>query len=297
VTFAVIAVFIAVFGAVYYVGVGVLRSRSSDRLASLQRTREDILGTSFSERAVGPLVDRLGRWAIRFTPVGWGARTERRLLLAGWENRYDRNSWAAIRLLSVAGAVLVWLVVQSFVTGFWARVLFFAVILFMGIFLPNGILNRRIEDRRDAMRKELPDIMDLLVISVEAGLSFEGALNRVVATVPGIMADEFNRALAETRVGVTRAAALKHLVERTDLDELRTFVLALNQAETFGVSIARVLRVQADELRVRRRQRAQELAFRAPVKLVFPLLFCILPALFVVLLGPAAIEIFENIID
>ena len=166
---------------------------------------------------------------------------------------------------------------------------FFPIVL--GFFGPDAWLSRKIGDRRKSMQKALPDVLDMLVISVEAGLGFDSALARVVQTVPGPLSEEFFRMLQETRVGVARRDAMRHLSERTDLDELRSFLLAMMQAEAFGVSIARVLRVQADEMRVKRRQRAQEKAFAAPVKIVFPLVFCIFPALFVVLLGPAGIQI------
>jgi tight adherence protein C len=171
------------------------------------------------------------------------------------------------------------------------RIILFALPIALGFFGPDAWLQRKIDDRRQNMLRALPDVLDLLVISVEAGLGFDSALSRVVATVPGPLSEEFFRMLQETRVGVSRRDAMRHLMDRTDLDELRSFILAMIQAEAFGVTIARVLRVQADEMRVKRRQRAQEKAFAAPVKLVFPLVFCIFPALFIVLLGPAAISI------
>jgi tight adherence protein C len=167
----------------------------------------------------------------------------------------------------------------------------------VGYLGPDAVLNRTIEERRDQMRKDLPDLIDLLVISVEAGLGFESALGRVVQTVPGELSDEFARMLQETRVGVSRREAMRSLGNRTDIDELNSFVMAIIQAEAFGVSISRVLRVQASELRTKRRQMAQERAFKAPVKMVFPLVLCIFPALFVVLLGPAVMEIYENFIN
>ena len=171
------------------------------------------------------------------------------------------------------------------------QIMLFVLPIVLGFFGPDAWLKRKIDERRQAMLRALPDILDLLVISVEAGLGFDSALQRVVATVPGPLSEEFFRMLQETRVGVSRRDAMRHLMERTDLDELRSFILAMIQAEAFGVTIARVLRVQADEMRVKRRQRAQEKAFAAPVKLVFPLVFCIFPSLFIVLLGPAAIQI------
>jgi tight adherence protein C len=182
------------------------------------------------------------------------------------------------------------------IPDFNMKMITLGVLMVVGVFLPPARLNSRIDDRRKAMEQQLPDIIDLLVISVEAGLGFDAALGRVVQNVPGEISDEFSRTLQETRVGVSRSDALRNLGSRTDVDDLNTFILALIQADQFGVSIARVLRVQAEEMRIRRRQRAQEKAFSAPVKLVFPLVICILPAMFVVILGPAGIQIWETLL-
>jgi len=295
--FAVLAVGVLVAALVVYVGNGVVSARqhSGSRLTSLQ-TRTESLESGFSERAVAPVVEGLGRIVLRFTPTGWVGKAQHKLVLAGWADRMDGNTWAAIRIISIILAFLLWLPVQSLVEGSTAKLVTLGVIMMVGIFLPSARLNSRIDDRRKAMEKQLPDIIDLLVISVEAGLGFDAAMGRVVQNVPGEISNEFARMLQETRVGVSRSDALRNLAARTDVEDLNSFILALIQADQFGVSIARVLRVQAEEMRIRRRQRAQERAFAAPVKLVFPLVICILPAMFVVILGPAGIQIWETLL-
>jgi tight adherence protein C len=137
--------------------------------------------------------------------------------------------------------------------------------------------------------------MDLLTISVEAGLGFDAALVQVISNTPGPLSEEFSRLLQEMRLGHSRVQAFKNLQGRTDVDELASFILAMIQADTFGVSIAKVLREQAKELRTKRRQRAEEAAMKVPIKILFPLIFCVLPALFIVILGPGAIRIAENL--
>ncbi len=296
--FSAVSMFVAVTGFVAWVGFGIIRARkaATDRLAvygSADFMREETLKRSLSERAVAPIFIGVGKRLARFTPAGWMGKTNHRLLLAGSPGTLDANVWAVIKLLSVAVAAVLWFLIQ---VGSDAQTKLISLVLLgiLGFFGPDVWISRRIQERRSSMQKALPDVLDLLVISVEAGLGFDSALARVVATVPGPLSEEFFRMLQETRVGVSRRDAMRHLNERTDVDELRSFLLAMMQAEAFGVSIAQVLRVQADEMRVKRRQRAQEKAFAAPVKLVFPLVFCIFPSLFVVLLGPAAIQIYET---
>ncbi len=294
---AVVTTAVAVVYIGFVVGTNLQRSRraSSRRLASLQ-THEDIMQRSFIERALVPVFNRVGSLGMRVTPGAWAERTRRRLIKAAWYPAIDETSWAAIRAIAIVIGVVAFLVLSRYAEG-TQQLLLFAVCAIAGWSGPDQLLNRRAADRVHAIERDLPDIIDLLVISIEAGLGFEAALDRVVQHVPGELSDEFGRMLQETRVGVSRYEAMRALAERTDVDDLNSFILAMNQADTFGVSIGRMLRVQADEMRTRRRQRAQEKAFAAPVKMVFPLVICIFPAIFTILLGPAAISIIRNLGD
>ncbi len=302
---AVVAVSALVFFVIVWVGLGVTRAREdmNDRLALYGRrtgagtVRDEELAKPLAQRTVGPIVIKISNFLRRFTPVGYLEKKQHQLVLAGNPGNLDAPSFIVIKLLTTIAGLFGAFFLQDFGADGLQRTSLFILPIALGFFGPDAWLTRKIDERRQTMLRALPDILDLLVISVEAGLGFDAALSRVVATVPGPLSEEFFRMLQETRVGVSRRDAMRHLMDRTDLDELRSFLLAMIQAEAFGVTIARVLRVQADEMRVKRRQRAQEKAFAAPVKLVFPLVFCIFPALFIVLLGPAAISIGEAFAD
>ncbi len=298
---AVVAVFILVVFVIVWVGMGVTRAREemTDKLAlygqnqAIQDAREEELAKPLAQRTVGPIVIGLSSFMRRFTPVGYLEKIQHNLVLAGNPTNLDAPAFVVIKLLTTTAGLIAGFFLVDFGDDGLQRTVLFVMPIALGFFGPTAWLRRKIDDRSKTMLRALPDILDLLVISVEAGLGFDSALTRVVATVPGPLSEEFFRMLQETRVGVSRRDAMRALMERTELDELRSFILAMIQAEAFGVTIARVLRVQADEMRVKRRQRAQEKAFAAPVKLVFPLVFCIFPSLFIVLLGPAAIQISE----
>lgn len=300
ITLAVGAVFALVLFVVVWAGLGVTRAREdmAHRLAMYGRTsgatgsaRDEELAKPLAQRTIGPIIIGISNLLRRFTPVGYLEKKEHQLVLGGRPGNLDAPAFVVIKLLTTAVGLIGAFFAVDYGADALQRVALFALPIVAGFFGPDAWLQRKIDERRQAMLRALPDILDLLVISVEAGLGFDSALSRVVATVPGPLSEEFFRMLQETRVGVSRRDAMRHLMDRTDLDELRSFLLAMIQAEAFGVTIARVLRVQADEMRVKRRQRAQEKAFAAPVKLVFPLVFCIFPSLFIVLLGPAAIQI------
>ena len=211
----------------------------------------------------------------------------------GDQNAVDR--FLAIRVVTVVLAPVAAYIAYIYApVGGMARLLMVLVAAGFLIAGPDAILNRKVEERQYLIRTKLPDVMDLLVISVEAGLGFEQALDRTVSAVPGPLSDEFARMLGEVRAGASRADAMRALDARNNVPEIRSFVLAILQADTFGVSIGRVLRAQADEMRIKRRQFAQERAMKAPVKMLIPMVFCIFPALFVVVLGPAAISISQS---
>ena len=250
---------------------------------------------SFAERVVVPALRAAGRLTALLTPPGYLASVSRRLTLAGRPGEDELDSFMAGRVVTIV-LVPVMLVISAFLPvshlDAIAFFLFFALMLILG---PESALNRRVEKRQNEIRRQLPDVLDLLTISVEAGLGFDQALARTVVAVQGPLSDELTRMLGETRAGAGRREALEAMDERTDVPEFRSFILALIQADTFGISIAQILRAQSEEARTSRRQFAEEKAQKAPVKMMFPLVFCILPSIFVVIIGPAAIEVYRQL--
>jgi tight adherence protein C len=257
--------------------------------------RDQEMLAPISERVFNPVLSGLAGVAQRFTPQGYREQVARKLVLAGSPADLNVDQILVLKLLGLVSG-LVWLPIVLLVLQFdgLLALVFVAVLWFVSFMASDVYLSRKIESRQHDIAVQLPDILDLLVISVEAGLGFEQALERTTTAVPGPLADEFRRMLRETRYGATRAEALRAMDERCEVAELRTFIMAMLQADTFGVSISRLLRSQADEMRVRRRLRAQEQAQKAPVKMLFPLVFCIFPSIFVVILGPAIIQLMEN---
>ena len=258
----------------------------------VESVREKELLAPLAERAAAPLLAGLTGLGRRFTPVGYVDQVKNKLVSAGKGDQESIDRFLAVRVVTVVAAPVAayfaWQYSPVDGIGQFGLAALAAAFLVLG---PDSLLNRQVEERRWALRTKLPDVMDLLVISVEAGLGFEQALDRTVAAVPGPLTEEFSRMLGEVRAGASRADAMRSLDARTNVPEIRSFVLAILQSDTFGVSIGRVLRAQADEMRIKRRQRAEEKAMKLPVKVIFPLLLCILPVLFIVLLGPAVIDI------
>lgn len=264
----------------------------------VENQRDQEMLDPLADRALKPLLSGLTQVGRRLTPTGYVEKVRQKFIHSGNHSAQAMDRFLAMRVVTVVAAVMAFLLV--FVLGMGPfegkmRLLVGAVLVGGLLIAPDSILNRKVEERQLEIQRSLPDVLDLLTISVEAGLGFEQAMDRVIEAVPGPLSEEFSRMLGETRAGAARSDAMRAMDERCAVPELRGFVLAVIQADTFGVSIGRVLRGQSDEMRTKRRQLAEEKAQKAPVKMLIPMVFCIFPALFLVVLGPAMISIMKNL--
>jgi tight adherence protein C len=271
------------------------------QLGSMQaKNLEELeLQQPFFERTLRPLAARLSGSVSRVASSSFQERTEKRLALAGNPGDLRVADWLGIKAVgAIVGGVIFFLL--FFVLGVLGlpivlRVVMVVIGLLFGYTIPEFWLGGRVRKRQHQILLQIPDALDLLTISVRAGLGFDAALGKVVEKLKGPLTDEFRRALAEVRVGKARREALRDIVPRTEVPPLTNFIGAIIQAEQLGVSISKVLQVQSEQLRIERRQRAEEMAAKAPIKMLFPLVGCIFPSLFIVILGPAIILIAENL--
>jgi tight adherence protein C len=263
-------------------------------VTTVKSDREKSLEKSALERVFMSVGSVFGKLIRRVTPVGYVNSLKEKMLLTGKATNDEIERFLALRVITGVLAVPMFFFGTTIANGGLGLMAggFLALACILG---PDSMLNRKVEERQMAIRQSLPDLLDLLTISVEAGLGFEQALQRAVVQVPGPLSLEFQRMLAELRTGSTRADSLRAVDRRCGVEEVRSFVLAILQADAFGVSIARVLRVQAEEMRIKRRQLAQEKAQKAPVKMLIPMVFCVFPAVFVVIIGPAMINLRESL--
>jgi tight adherence protein C len=254
----------------------------------------------FGERIILPAVRRLGAFAARFTPQASIEGTQHLLDLTGNPGNIGPTEFWAIRLVITAllGGVIFAVFMIAPVRQSFARILIYtAGAVALGYFLPAVWLRSRISRRKNEIFKALPDALDLLTICVEAGLGFDAAMSKVNEKWENDLALAFGRVIQEIRLGKLRREALRDMAYRMDMPEVTTFVAAIIQAEQLGVSIAKVLRVQSDQMRIKRRQRAEELAHQAPIKMLFPMAFLIFPTIYIVLLGPASLILLKSVLS
>jgi tight adherence protein C len=249
------------------------------------------------DRTLRPLVRRLAGIGTRLTSRERVGRTESKLAGAGYPGGLRTIDFMGLKVVSaitVSGLTFLLFGVAMH-SGASSALIITGIGLVAGFFVPDYWLSTRIRGRQKEILLAIPDTLDLLTISVKAGLGFDAALGKVIEKTEGPLTDEFRRAMAEIRIGKARRDALKELVGRTNVPALTNFIGAIVQAEQLGVAIANVLEVQSEQLRIERRQRAEEMAAKAPIKMLFPLVGCIFPSMFIVILGPAMILILKNL--
>jgi|SRR5581483_188747 len=266
--------------------------REIDDLYQLVGVRDQELMLSLADRVAEPAQRLLARLGRRLSPAGYADRIRVLMLRAGRTEPGAADRFLAMRALTLLGAPVVFLLAYVGLASVGSVRLFGAGLGAAAcVLLPMTRLNRAVEDREKRIRRQLPDILDLLVICMEAGLGFTAAVARTVANVEGEMSEELGVALGEMRAGASRADALANLGQRVQIPEVQSFVMSIRQADEFGISVSTVLRTQAEEMRVQRRHVAQEKAQKAPVKMLIPMVFCIFPPLFIIVIGPAGLQL------
>ena len=295
------AVFVSVFILILSLGLPVVLKKGSK--SSISKVvyygkdagkKEDVI-PSFTERILRPFFSKIAAIFKKLSAKEILDETSHKLDLAGILDTVGLDGYLALKLLIPLGFLV--LVILEFI--FFRIPLLFKLISFVIVpisyFLPDIFVRGKMLNRQEEIRVSLPNALDLLTISVEAGMGFNIALAKVADNIKGFLGEEFKKMLHEIQIGFTRREAFRNLDRRTDVPDLNTFIVSMIQADVFGISIGRVLRVQASEIRIRRRQRAEEQGFKTPVKLVFPTILCLFPALLVIVLGPGVIQIYTQL--
>ena len=268
-----------------------VQARLSQLVVQAKTVEEMELQQPFYERVMRPTIQRLAR-AGRRQEGGLIQRIDAKLEKAGYPGGLRGADWVGVKLMALIGFAVVLLVLGLLLTQEPVVALLLAIVgAGVGYVAPEFWLGRKIKARSWGMVLQLPDALDLLTISVEAGLGFDAALAKVVEKMDGPLVDEFRQALAEVRMGRVRRDALRDVANRADAQPVSNFIGAIVQAEQLGVPIAKVLQIQSNQLRIERRQRAEEAAAKAPVKMLFPMVGCIFPTIFIVILGPAVVTV------
>jgi tight adherence protein C len=278
-----------------------MASSIEDRLAEYSErdapvTLEELeLSASFTERVVYPTIDSLSKFVSQFTPERVMENIQHKLELAENPGNLTPANFLAIRFVAMfvlGGLIFVLMIIAKLPIS--RRIMFTVVVTALGYFLPVLWLGSKIKRRQGEIVKQLPDTLDLLTICVEAGLGFDQGVQKVVEKQDNELARGFNRYLQEVRLGKLRREALQNMANRMEVPDVTSFIAAIIQADQLGVSMAKILRIQSDQMRIRRRQRAEQKAHQAPIKMLFPMVFLIFPSIFIILLGPAVLLLMES---
>ncbi|MGH3445802.1 MAG: type II secretion system F family protein [Nocardioidaceae bacterium] len=298
----IVAVFVAILLSLTAVGVfnndarGVSKSLAvMEAFSAAPPELRKELEPSFNDRVLTPMLDRTLELGKKLTPADNAERMRMRLEIAGNPAGWTVDRVTSLKFVGFAVGLVLALVISLLLgLGLGVMLIVCVGIALAGYMAPNMYLYQKGYDRTDKIRRALPDALDLLTISVESGLGFDSSLSQVARNTEGPLAGEFARVLQEMQIGMGRGPAMRALGERTHVPELKGFVSAMVQADALGIPVGQVLRVQSREIRTKRRQRAEEQAQKVAVKILIPLIFCILPCLFIAVLGPAAIGIYTS---
>ena len=276
-------------------GAAEMRLRALDAMTQNRTDLDEELSLPFSQRILSPLSGSVATRLARLTPRSIREMVGEKLAAAGGLQGMGANEFLLLILFLSFALPLITAMLAMIAGAPVHQIVGFSLYAFaLGLYLPFFILNRKIKSRRRSMVRDLPDVLDLLTVSVEAGLGFDGALHKLSEKMKGALVEEFSRLLNEIRVGVPRRNALVAMAGRCNLEDVSVFTTSLVQADQLGVGIGNVLRVQSAAMREKRRQRAQAAAMKAPVKMLLPLVMFIFPTIFVILLGPAVIQLIAS---
>jgi tight adherence protein C len=285
--------FLCLAGAVYLIGeVATLPSREREKSVNrassygFVRIASPMDAKRFRERAMDPMRESMAQWVLKVNPRSSMEGISLKLLGAGLGRRVTPTGFLAAKGVAAVGGAMLGVMVSS-MAGSATGLLFTVALGAAGFFAPDYFVTLKARGRRESIRADLPDALDLLAVSVEAGLGFDGAIAKITEHMDGPLADEFGLTLGEMRIGESRQDALKRMSDRVDAPELSSFTRAIIQADQLGTSLGRILRVQAADSRLRRQAAAEEKAMKAPIKMLFPTVLFIFPAIFLVILGPA----------
>ncbi len=257
-------------------------------------TEDSELSRPLFERIVRPVVDGIAKGVIQITPKELVSLLEKKIINAGKPFNIGVKEWMNIQLIILLCLPAITIAAAYMKSLPFKNIAFLLIVeIALGALMPNFILSRKISERQKNVMKTLPDLLDLLTVSVEAGLGFDSALSRVIEKMPGPLSQEFANVLQEIKVGKQKKDALKDMSERLNVQDVTSFINSVIQADKLGVSIGNVLRVQSEQMRQKRKQRAQEKAMKAPVKMLIPMLIFIFPTIFSVLLGPIVLRIID----
>jgi tight adherence protein C len=294
-------------GAVVLVIIGLRDSSDNDplqqRLAEFAARGEQVsleeieLSQPLTERVIYPVARRLGELVTRFTPQNALQNTARKLELAGNPRGLDPSTFWALRIIvavAIAGFMLFIFTVGQMQWSLSRKFLITASFVALGFYIPEMLITSRIQRRQKAIRRAMPDALDLLTICVEAGLGFDGAMQKVSDKWDNELARAFTRVIREVQLGKLRREALRDMADRIGIPEMTSFVAAIIQSEQLGVSMAKVLRIQSDQMRIKRRQLAEEAAHKAPIKMLIPMALLIFPSICIVLMTPAFLMLMRS---